>query len=124
MAYDDTGAGAYWETKDSGHRRQFGSGMQRDRGDSKERFYLILPKIIPYEHQMLTRWAGLMSRGAEKYSDRNWELAETEEELDEFIESAFRHLMKWAAGMTDEDHAAAVFFNIAGAEMVKWKLET
>lgn len=55
-------------TKDSGERVEFSTGMQRDTSKSKPRFDLITPKSIPYEKQMLTRWAELMARGAEKYS--------------------------------------------------------
>lgn len=123
MGCDDTDTTGYF-TKDSGDRREFNSGMVRDRGDLKERFYLITPLEVPYEHQMLTRLAGLMARGAEKYDDRNWELANSSDELDEFIESAARHFVKWMTGVDDgEDHAAAVWFNIQGAEMVKYKIK-
>lgn len=106
-------------TKDSGERVEFSTGMQRDTSKSKARFDLITPKNIPYEKQMLTRWAELMARGAEKYNARNWEKASTQEEIDRFKESAFRHFMQWFFGENDEDHAAAVFFNITGAEYTK-----
>jgi hypothetical protein len=104
-----------FETKDSGTRKEFSTGMLRDADNGKLRFDLI---YLP----MLERWAGLMTRGAQKYSARNWEKAETQEELDRFVESAFRHFYQWITGETDEDHAAAVWFNICGAEMVKEKL--
>jgi hypothetical protein len=106
-------------TKDSGERVEFSTGMQRDTSKSKARFDLITPKNIPYEKQMLTRWAELMARGAEKYNARNWEKANTQEEIDRFKESAFRHFMQWFFGENDEDHAAAVLFNITGAEYTK-----
>ena len=64
-----------------------------------------------------------MGRGAEKYSDRNWEKASSKKELNRFKEAAFRHFMQWFDGEMDEDHAAAVFFNISGAEFVKAKLQ-
>jgi hypothetical protein len=105
-----------FKTKDSGKRQEFTTGMQRDTQDDKARYDLI---DIP----MLTRWAELMARGAEKYGERNWEKAETEEELTRFKSSAFRHFVQWFEGDVDEDHAAAVLFNIAGAEMVKTKLK-
>lgn len=110
-------------TKDSGERKEFSTGMQRDADKDKPRFDLIMPFDLPYENQMLTRWARLMQRGAQKYSQRNWEKASTQEELDRFIESAFRHFVQWLAGEIDEDHAVAVFFNITGAEYVKCKLK-
>lgn len=109
-------------TKDSGVREQFSTGMQRDTQSGKARFDLVMTKSQPYDSQMLTRWAALMQRGAEKYDARNWEQAATQEELERYLSSAFRHFVQWMAGEKDEDHAAAVFFNIAGAEYVKWRL--
>ena len=108
-------------TKDSGQKKTYSTGMERDL-QKEERFDLILPKGIPYNEQLITRFASLMGRGAIKYSDRNWEKAETQEEHDRFKESAFRHFMQWSCGEDDEDHAAAVLFNIQGAEMVDYKL--
>jgi hypothetical protein len=72
---------------------------------------------------MLVRWAELMGRGANKYGERNWEKARTEEELARFKASGFRHLVQWFFGLNpEEDHAAAVFFNISGAEHVQARL--
>ncbi len=113
--------GAYI-TKDSGERETFTTGMQRDTQSGKPRFDLIAPLDQPYANQMLTRWAGLMARGAEKYDDRNWEQASTHAELARYKASAARHFFQWLTGETDEDHAAAVFFNISGAEYVKGRL--
>lgn len=95
----------------------------RDVAEGKPDFYLCLPKMIPYEEQMLTRFAALMERGAQKYSARNWELFQGEEELDRAKSSALRHLMQWINDEDDEDHAAAVYFNIMAAEMIKWKMK-
>ncbi len=53
---------------------------------------------------------------------RNWELAKTDEELERFKSSAFRHFMQWLSGEDDEDHASAVYFNIQCAEYVKWRM--
>jgi len=110
-------------TKDSGKRKQFVSGMQRDTNEGKPRFELITPLQLPYEESMLYRWASLMARGAAKYDDRNWEKAEGEEELNRFKESAFRHFMQAMCGETDEDHLAAVMFNLQGWAYVEWKLK-
>ncbi len=104
-----------FETKDSGERQEFSTGMVRDTSTNKARYDLL---DVP----MLTRWAELMARGAVKYGANNWRKAATQEEMDRFKESAFRHFMQWFQGQTDEDHAAAVYFNIAGAEMVKNKI--
>jgi hypothetical protein len=103
-------------TKDSGERQVFETGMQRD-SEQKD----LRPDLIPGD--MLVRWAELMGRGAAKYGDRNWEKARTEEELARFRASAFRHFVQWFYGLnTEEDHAAAVFFNISGAEYVKARM--
>ena len=111
-----------YQTKDSGKRKEFSSGMARDAESGKPRFELLVLNDTPYEEQMLTRFAALLSRGAEKYEERNFEKAETQEELNRFKESAFRHFMQWISNEDDEDHAAATWFNIMGAEMVKYKM--
>lgn len=111
-----------FETKDSGKRAKLSGGMVRDTQEGKPRFDLLLPKNVPYEEQFLTRLAGLMARGAEKYEDRNWERANDVDALDRFKASAFRHLMQWLNDEVDEDHAAAVAFNLMGYESTKYKI--
>lgn len=107
-------------TKDSGERAVFSTGMHRDTNTGKALFHLMFPKGVPYAEQMMTRVAELYGRGAIKYTARNWEKARTEAEQERFEESAFRHFVQWLAGETDEDHAAAVIFNLIGAEFVKY----
>jgi hypothetical protein len=105
-----------FETKDSGKREAFITGMVRDTNDNKPRYDLIwLPG--------LRRVAELMARGAKKYQARNWEKACTEAELDRFKESALRHMFQYLEGDRSEDHMAGVVFNLFGAEMVREKLE-
>jgi hypothetical protein len=72
---------------------------------------------------MLTRLAELHARGVAKYGERNWELANSEEELNRFRGSAFRHFIQWFEGNEEEDHAAAILFNVNAAEMVENKLK-
>lgn len=112
-----------YETKDSGERAQYDSGMVRDSEEGKARFDLIFPLGVPYSEQMMTRFAELMARGAIKYDARNWELAKGEEELARYRSSALRHLIQWATGETDEDHAAAVMFNVMAGETVRFKMK-
>jgi hypothetical protein len=116
-----------YETKDSGAHAEYESGMKRDTEDGKPRYDLCFVKCMPYDQQLLTRYAHLRSRGAikycEDYTDINCEKAHTEEELARFKSSAFRHFGQWMCGEVDEDHAAATLFNIQMAEMVKWKLD-
>ena len=111
-----------FKTKDSGKRVTFDTGMNRDVSDDKIRYDLVIP--LGVKEHMLKRWAELMTRGAKKYGERNWEKAQTVKELERFMESAFRHFMQWYSGDTDEDHAAAVMFNIQGAEMVGTRMQS
>lgn len=103
-------------TKDSGKHAEMDGGMVRDTNDGKARFDLILPEGIPYAEQFLTRWAQLMARGMVKYGERNWEHGEYPQAYWRARESAFRHMIQWLCDERDEDHAAAVAFNVASAE--------
>ncbi len=105
-----------FEVKDSGERKVFSTGMQRDSG-----LKILRPDLIWMPG--LIRLAELYGKGAVKYAERNWEKAETQEELDRFRASAFRHFIQWFMGDRSEDHMAAVIFNLFGAEMVRMKLE-
>src|SRR6266446_7788264 len=98
----------HFETKDSGKREKFTSGMVRDTQENKERYDLL-------DWPMLERWAALMARGAKKYGEENWRKASGDAELRRFKASALRHCVKWFLDQKDEDHGAATFFNIAGA---------
>lgn len=103
-------------TKDSGQRVEFSTGMKRDVQTDKPRYDLIWTPG-------LRRLAQLMGRGSEKYGDRNWEKARTQEELDRFKASAFRHFMQWFAEERDEDHMAGCIFNLFGAEYVQERIK-
>lgn len=107
-----------FKTKDSGERVEFESGMVRDVTNGKILWHLVS------SGPMLKRWAELLTRGAEKYSADNWMKASGEAEYNRFRESAFRHFMQWYSGDIDEDHGAAVFFNINGAEYTAGKYDT
>jgi hypothetical protein len=109
--------------KDSGERKEFASGMQRDTNIGKARPDLCYPLGIPYEEQMLIRFAKHMAAGAQKYSSRNWEKASGQEELDRFRESALRHCLQWFLGERDEDHASATWFNMMAYETTKYKID-
>jgi len=108
----------YFQIKDSGKRQEFDGGMVRDTEDDK----------VDYSNlafgPMLYRWAMHCTKGRIKYPDPkpgtpNWTLAKGVSEYLRFRASAFRHFMAWFWGLTDEDHAAAVLFNINGAEYVR-----
>ena len=51
-------------------------------------------------------------RGAEKYSERNWEKGLP---IHSFIDSAIRHLCKEILGWEDEPHLIAIMWNLYGA---------
>lgn len=99
--------------KDSGKREEFASGMVRDTTGDKMDYTLVV-----LDGPMFERWAEHLRKGTKKYAKRNWMKAEGDAEYERFRESALRHLMQWLRGDRDEDHAAAVFFNINGAEYV------
>lgn len=105
-----------FQTKDSGQRQEFSTGMQRDVNTGKPRYDLIW-------QPGLKRVAELMARGAAKYSPRNWEKASTQEEMDRFDESLLRHVFQLLEGDRSEDHMAALVFNVFGREMVREKLK-
>ena len=89
-------------TKDSGERRQFNTGAQRDVVTDKGRYDLISPIMIE-------RLAKLLQRGAEKYNDRNWEKGMP---LSVYMDSGMRHLYKFLEGHRDEDHLIAAIWNL------------
>ncbi len=106
--------------KDSGERKEFASGMVRDTDADKTDYSLA------YNGPMFHRWSAHLTKGAVKYPDpepdqANWMRAAGEAERVRFKKSAARHFFQWLKGDTDEDHAAAVFFNINGHEYVKGK---
>lgn len=115
--------GTGFVTKDSGKRAEFASGMRRDIQDNKPRFDLILPADQPYNETLLYRWAALLERGRIKYGERNWEKANSTEELDRFKASALRHFVQAVSGETDEDHWAAVVFNINAVVYLEGKIQ-
>lgn len=92
-------------TKDNGKREEFETGSRRDTREGKPRF-----DLLPW--QVLERWALLMARGAEKYGDHNWTKGQP---VMRYFDSAVRHLYQWLNGQQpDEDHLAAVLFNVGG----------
>lgn len=102
--------------KDSGKREEYASGMRRDTTEGKP-LYTLIPR------ELLRRYAMHLTKGAEKYGRENWKLANSQEELDRFRDSAFRHFIQWMDGERDEDHLAAVIFNMWAADYVQEQLE-
>lgn len=92
-------------TKDSGVREEYESGMVRDTDSGKPRYDLM--PVGP-----MKRLAELYARGAVKYGENNWQLANSDVEMRRFRASAMRHMYEWLAGNEDEDHAIAVVWNV------------
>ena len=90
--------------RDSGVRQDFSTGSRRDTRDGKGRFDLI-------PTHPLRRLARHYENGSKKYGDRNWEKGQP---LSRYLDSCFRHLIGVMEGSTDEDHAAAVVWNMFG----------
>lgn len=108
--------------KDSGERQDYASGMRRDTQEGKPDFRLIIPLDVPYEKLWITQLGHLMRLGAEKYGERNWEKANSKEELLRFQGSAYRHMMQAMSGEDDENHLAAVIFNVIAWMTLEYKL--
>jgi len=89
------------ELKDSGARRDFGTGSVRDRSIGKGD-----PSLLPFRAIQLA--ALQMERGKSKYGKRNWEKGQP---LSSYFDSAFRHLTKHWQGWTDEPHLDAFVWN-------------
>lgn len=88
--------------------------MQRDTTEGKIDYSLVL------DGPMFNRWAVHLTKGAQKYTKRNWMKATPGDgSYERFRESALRHFLQWYWNNTDEDHASATVFNINGAEYVK-----
>lgn len=90
------------KVKDSGQRQSFSTGSVRDTNDGKPRYDLITPIA-------LYRLAMHYANGAKKYGDDNWTKGQP---LRRYIESLERHLQRLKIGLVDEDHEAAVAWNI------------
>ena len=92
----------YTSVKDSGQRQEFSTGAKRDTQGGKGRFDLL-------PGHALTRLARHFENGAIKYGDSNWRKGMP---LNRYLDSAFRHLVKFMDGERDEDHATAVVWNM------------
>ncbi len=88
---------------DSGERLQFPSGSLREVQLNKGRY-----DLLPME--ALRRLAVHFEKGALKYADENWRKGQPTRQ---FASSAMRHLCKFMQGYRDEDHLAAVLWNVA-----------
>lgn len=93
-----------YELKDSGKRQEFNTGSVRDTREGKGRYDLITPFG-------LAEVAVVYEKGADKYSERNWEKGQP---LGRYLDSAKRHIDQVLMGKTDENHAAHAAWNLLG----------
>ena len=100
--------------KDSGQRRQYETGAQRDRGDIKPRPDLIHPYCN-------ARFGLHLSKGAIKYDDWNWYKGMP---LSDWYASLKRHVEDLGMGLQDEDHCSAIMFNVMGFMITELGLKT
>lgn len=71
---------------------------------------------------IVTRLAILYTNGAQVHGKWNWASVSNQEVIDSCIQSAERHLYKWVALETDEDHLAALIWNLYAIEYHRNKL--
>lgn len=88
--------------KDSGQKREFGTGAHRD-NDSKKARYDLLPITA------LEKVAHHYALGAAKYGENNWRKGIPRKE---FLRSALRHLLQAIRGDDDEDHIVHCAWNV------------
>jgi len=106
-----------FETKDTGARREFETGSRRDSDEGKA----LIRRIPPLVRERL---GALYQRGAAKYGDagdpvENWKKGQP---LHEYLESLHRHLLEIEKGNEDEDHEAAVLWNMAAFMWTKQQI--
>lgn len=95
--------------KDSGERREFGTGAVRDMAEGKGDMI-----SIPFES--ILRLSKHYEAGAKKYNRWNFRKGIP---VSSFLDSAMRHLSKYLCGADDEDHLSAAAFNILGAMLME-----
>ncbi len=97
--------------KDSGTRKVFETGANRDLSSGKGRF-----DLLPME--TLRALAIHFEKGCDKYGPRNWEKGIP---VARYMDSAIRHLFQFIDGQEDENHLIAALWNVACAyQTILW----
>lgn len=109
-----------FEIKDSGDREHLGDVGVRDTEEGK----LDWTNLYRWFEPMATRYVAHMTKGRAKYADVNFQpnwtyFPMTREVLARTERSLARHFELYMAGAHDEDHAAAIMFNLNLAERIK-----
>lgn len=89
------------------------SGMNRESEDGKIDYLLVR------DGPMYRRWAVLMTAAVSNRGRQNWMRANSADDLERFRRGAARHFEQWLDGEDDEDHAAALIFNVNGVEYLR-----
>ena len=72
--------------------------------------YSLIPSYLLY------RLAKLYTEGAKVHGRNNWKKGTSQEALESFQASATRHFFCWLELKEDEDHEAALIFNMEGRD--------
>jgi hypothetical protein len=102
---DILGKGYNMEIKDSGNRRTFETGAQRDCAEGRGRM-----DLLPWS--AIIEVSKHCENGAKKYGEHNVDKGIPTSSL---CDSACRHLAKYLSGETDEDHLLASAWNLLWA---------
>jgi len=94
-----------YKIKDSGKRKLYQTGANRDVNEGKGRFDLLPPQAI-------RALAIHYQKGCQKYGERNWEKGIP---ISRYIDSAIRHLFQFLDGLDDENHLISAAWNILSA---------
>jgi len=94
-----------YKIKDSGKRKLYQTGANRDVNEGKGRFDLLPPQAI-------RALAIHYQKGCQKYGERNWEKGIP---ISRYIDSAIRHLFQFLDGLDDENHLISTAWNILSA---------
>jgi hypothetical protein len=109
------------ELADSGRRHTNEAGFTREPDDDKQDLTWIFDieglDLVPRE--LIERLAAHYTNGARKYSPDNWRLGTDPTSLARYRRSAARHVFAWWRGEQDEDHAAAIAWNVFTYEINK-----
>lgn len=111
-----------FEVKGGGDQIVLAGGMVRSSSDTKVDYSLALDGVM---FERLATHLTKATRPPANYPKRNWLQAghgspkDKVATLDRYKESFVRHFVQWYRGNQDEDHAAAMMFNLNGYETLK-----
>jgi len=73
------------------------------------------PDYLLVDWGLIERWALHMGANVESKGRDNWRQASTADDERRALQSLMRHVVAFVHGVEDEDHAAAICFNVAVA---------